>query len=624
MARPGIRQLAAFTSLVTLLVSAVPAAGSAAGLELYRRLRMMGFRPSCVLAARRVLSAGLEPHLPPDFIDDAVAEVLGAAGSPTPPPASGGELARRRSALQALFLCMHDTAATDINRLVAACRCAPSVPPSHTATGLLVWLAARPRREDNEQHPVSDRIVLYMADMQTPEHGKPSCGACMYCWQFAMPCTTRTAGIITTGHSGNGYRDNHLWEGLIHAAELIHQPLLPAHDMLAAAATGFAAAPCRTPDSGTFLLHYARACLLRAPAGSGRPQQDAHSSQMCMLAFLLWTTSEYFRQVAPPAVSDLLQVRHRPLPAVLQTVGPRPALPLSGALSAARVMQPHLSSMQLPWSPAAVFDTRPPLCAMQDPYPALQLLLRIDAAATVAMFEDLPLLEEGAYCGTDDVAAAIAPLGLPELHCLAPRPVLALRQAVVNAFARLVSLDSLAAAAEAPAAGCATGSEASSPAQLIDAPLRLVCRQVGRSPPAVLAPAFAAACIRRLCAGGRPVQSMVEAVASAVDLEPSGAAPARPAGTALAPALQALESAELWGPAALLYSRLGDLAGEIRCSLVHCQEVCDACCTALLYACCLTMVELRSSSACVLRTDACTPAWPIVLGWCLQVKSCLS
>jgi len=117
---------------------------------------------------------------------------------------------------------------------------------------------------------------------------------------------------------------------------------------------------------------------------------------------------------------------------------------------------------------------------------------------------------------------------------------------------------------------------------------------------------------------------MVEAVASAVDLEPSGAAPARPAGTALAPALQALESAELWGPAALLYSRLGDLAGEIRCSLVHCQEVCDACCTALLYACCLTMVELRSSSACVLRTDACMPAWPIVLGWCLQVKSCLS
>lgn len=127
MAHPGTRQLAAFASLVTLLVSSVPGPASSAGPELYRRLRAMGFRPSCVLAARRVLSAGLEPHLPPDFIDDAVAEVLGAASIPAPPPASSGELTRRHTALQALFLCMHDTAATDINRLVAACRCATSV-----------------------------------------------------------------------------------------------------------------------------------------------------------------------------------------------------------------------------------------------------------------------------------------------------------------------------------------------------------------------------------------------------------------------------------------------------------------------------------------------------------------
>lgn len=255
-----------------------------------------------------------------------------------------------------------------------------------------------------------------------------------------------------------------------------------------------------------------------------------------------------------------------------------------------------------------MFDACSPLSAMQDPYPALQLLLRVDAAATVAMFEDLPLLEDGAYCGTDDIAAAIAPLGLPELHCLAPRPVLALRQAVVNAFAHLVSLDSLAAA-EAPANGLATGGDAHNPAPLLDAPLRLVCSQVGRSPPAVLEPSFAAACIQRLCAGSRPAQDMVEAIASAADLEPSGAATYEPAGTALAPALQALESAELWGPAALLYGRLGDLQGEIRCSLVHCQAVrCLRLHAVQLYSR-STMVELQiTASACALRTDAPTPA----------------
>lgn len=214
----------------------------------------------------------------------------------------------------------------------------------------------------------------------------------------------------------------------------------------------------------------------------------------------------------------------------------------------------------------------------------MQLLLRVDVNATVAMFEDLPLLAEGSYCGTDDIAAAIAPLGLSELHCLAPRPVLSLRQAVVNAFAELVSLHGDSAA---PTVGRCTDSSAASDAaraalraaNALDAPLdvtgplRLVCGQVGRSPPAVLAPPFASACILQLCAGGLAMQAMVEAIASAVTLELPEGPHASPTGGALAPALQALESSRMWGPAALLHGRLGDLAGEIRCALLHCQEV---------------------------------------------------
>ena len=44
---------------------------------------------------------------------------------------------------------------------------------------------------------------------------------------------------------------------------------------------------------------------------------------------------------------------------------------------------------------------------LQDPHPVLQLLLAVDTAAVVAMFDALPLLAEGVYCGEDDLAAQV-------------------------------------------------------------------------------------------------------------------------------------------------------------------------------------------------------------------------
>ena len=118
-----MRQLAAFVALVALLITCRPHPGRAtaadAAQQVYTRLRLSGFRPECVLVARRLLRAGLQPLLPPHFIDDAVAVVLGA---PAGPSEDAGGLAQRRHALEEIFLCMHDTAATDVNRLVAACR----------------------------------------------------------------------------------------------------------------------------------------------------------------------------------------------------------------------------------------------------------------------------------------------------------------------------------------------------------------------------------------------------------------------------------------------------------------------------------------------------------------------
>lgn len=221
---------------------------------------------------------------------------------------------------------------------------------------------------------------------------------------------------------------------------------------------------------------------------------------------------------------------------------------------------------------------------MQDPHPVLQLLLRVDASATVAIFEGLPLLAEGVYCGTDDVAAAIAPLGLSELHCLAPQPVLSLRQAVVNAFAELVSRANSeqisSKGTDVPTALTTTGAKPSSTSAgdpssnfPVEGPLRVVCMQIKRSPPAVLAPPLAAACIERLCTLSMDSQAMMEAVASAVALDSTTEQSLQSAGRALAPALKVLEDSRMWGPAALLYGRLRDLSGEMRCGLLHGQEV---------------------------------------------------
>lgn len=214
----------------------------------------------------------------------------------------------------------------------------------------------------------------------------------------------------------------------------------------------------------------------------------------------------------------------------------------------------------------------------------LQLLLRLDTQAVVAMFEELPLLADGAYCGTDDVAAAIAPLGLADLHRLAPHPVLTLRQAVVDAFAALLSRtgldhglqgpppDSGAPAAALPVASGCGGSLAYSAMQF-------VCGQVARSPPAVVTPGFAAACILRLsseapAAAGEGRQSLLATLITATTLDPRDEPTHDGACAILAPALRAMEEAELWGPAAMLHGRLGDFPGQIRCSLQHCQEVC--------------------------------------------------
>ena len=47
------------------------------------------------------------------------------------------------------------------------------------------------------------------------------------------------------------------------------------------------------------------------------------------------------------------------------------------------------------------------MACVQDPFPVLRLLLSFDAAATVHMFDELPLLQEGVYCGSDDIEAAV-------------------------------------------------------------------------------------------------------------------------------------------------------------------------------------------------------------------------
>ena len=52
---------------------------------------------------------------------------------------------------------------------------------------------------------------------------------------------------------------------------------------------------------------------------------------------------------------------------------------------------------------------------MQDPYPVLQTLISVDIAAVVRMFDTLSLLDEGAYCGSDDLAAQVRLL-LTEYH----------------------------------------------------------------------------------------------------------------------------------------------------------------------------------------------------------------
>ena len=162
--------------------------------------------------------------------------------------------------------------------------------------------------------------------------------------------------------------------------------------------------PLEAVETGCHLLLYVRCCLARVPypgvAGlSGvAPPTDAElsglveSTQMAMLAFVLWPQVSFFRAQDPTSVTSGMQV----LPALPPF--PRPVR---------RTTEPHVQKVwEDAFAPGSCSGARRTF-GVQDPHPVLQLLLEVDTAAVIDMFDCLSLLEEGLYCGSDDLAAQV-------------------------------------------------------------------------------------------------------------------------------------------------------------------------------------------------------------------------
>jgi hypothetical protein len=242
----------------------------------------------------------------------------------------------------------------------------------------------------------------------------------------------------------------------------------------------------------------------------------------------------------------------------------------------------------------------------------LQLLLQNDTQAVIYMFDTLSLLQEGIYCGSDDLEGPVQALGLRELHACAPRTVLSLRQAVVNAFTALLSRDdstlqqasstsplasqALTSAAlssqddyvpSSPLAPGAPGVKASlgAPSPAFLQAMQFVGSQVLRPPPAVLPRPFAAACIAQLCTPWSPDdpaarRQLLDAFVTAVDLSDAsgeGSSPAMARKQASDEQVQILVQqllhAQLFEAAAALQRKAGDATGAMESGLQHCQAL---------------------------------------------------
>ena len=192
----------------------------------------------------------------------------------------------------------------------------------------------------------------------------------------------------------------------------------------------------------------------------------------------------------------------------------------------------------------------------------------------------------------------VARLGLVDLAAVAPRPVVSLRQAVVSAFATLLSAEgSLLASPSLSASGPLADDQAYQPdpsalsSHEDDAPARLVeplapdvvhilqflGRHIQRAPPPVLPTDFVVACMFALCTPWQPddakarealLCAFVEAIEPPSDEESAGATSNTPGG--LRRLLAALKTRQLFEVAAKLEWRVGDVEASLQSSWQRC------------------------------------------------------
>jgi hypothetical protein len=179
-------------------------------------------------------------------------------------------------------------------------------------------------------------------------------------------------------------------------------------------------------------------------------------------------------------------------------------------------------------------------------------------------------------------------LGLSDLHKVAPSPVVSLRQAVVNAFACLLSTGTSALCAPLPCSSqnlpepSAVPHHATASADFLCA-LRFLASHVLRAPPPTLPEPFAISCMLQLCEPWAPDdpaerRAMLRAFTSAVDLSHCGAGRRTGAGEgggALSPLLAALTKAQLYEAASALHWRLGHVTAALEGGLRHCKATAD-------------------------------------------------
>jgi hypothetical protein len=326
---------------------------------------------------------------------------------------------------------------------------------------------------------------------------------------------------------------------LVHVGRLQQQPLLPIQSMLIHAASSEECFPGAASKARCHLAVYIASCLAMQPPPGGalaegqqQNMAERQGFQITILAALLWADAAFFERLIAP-----LSLQH-----------------------------------------------------LHPTYPLLHMLLRLDTAHLISVFESLPLLTDGFHCGSDEMGAVVAAYRLPELCRRAPRAVTSLRQSVMTAFATLLPCDTTAEADltstvdSKPADAAHTLGTVRQDAVRV---LRFVGGHIQRVPPAVLPKHLVVSCMLALCKPWLPDQprereELLSVFVDAFDpLEQPDAesTSAERGGVDCSDGIQVLRTAlqekGLFPVAAKLERRMGDVAAYLQNLWRHCKLVGD-------------------------------------------------